>query len=515
MREKYVLKNFIAKIFSTGLVTLLSFVSKKVFLDSLGDEVMGLNALLLSVLSMLSLLELGIGNAIYFSLYKPLAEDNKAEVSQIMRLYAKIYRVIGALVMMIGLILIPFLHFFVETDLSNRVLYSAYLIMLLDTALSYYMAYRRNIFNADQKEYFNTNVDTFISVATSCLQMLTVVLTKNYYLFLLVKLIGTLSGNLYIFYQSGQKYPYLKKKYSYQLPKEFMDTFIQNVKALCISNIASYLVFGTDNLLLSGFFNLTAVFIYSNYTAILSAVNQVFHQLFNSMQASVGNFMVVEGKEKTYELFKKIQFLNFLITGYTSVALLTLYNDAITLWMGQQYTWGLLTVVVLVFNNYSRYILQTTSIFRNAAGLYSPYPAFKFLSLFEGVVNILASLFFIVICKMGILGIFLGTSISTIVSTVAIPQCVYKYYFERSVRDYIWRYLQYIILTAVYCVLSVGIYHLIRTDMLILNLVFGVILSFAIPIGLSSVLYYKTEEFQFVRETVLRYLGKFYKKSEK
>lgn len=514
MREKYVLRNFIAKLFSTALVTILSFVSKKVFLDSLGDTTMGLHALLLSVLSMLSLLELGIGNAIYFSLYKPLAEDDQEQIAAIVRMYAKIYRVIGALVFGIGMVLMPFLHFFVSTKLPDRIMYTAYAIMLVDTSLSYYMAYRRNIFNADQKEYFNTNVDTCINVAVSCLQMLTVVLTHNFYLFLMVKMVGTVAGNLYIYYHSGKKYPYLKKKSDYRLPKEFMDTFIENVKALCVVNISSYLVFGTDNLLLSKYTDLTAVFIYSNYTAILTAVNQVFHTLFNSMQASVGNFMVLEGKEKTYVLFKKIFFLNFLITGYTSVALVTLFNDAIELWMGKDYVWHIGIILVLVFNNYSRYVAQAIGIFKNAAGLYSPYPAFKYLTLLEGLVNLIASLFFIVVCDMGAVGVFLGTSVSTIVNTVAVPHAVYKYYFKMSPWDYIKRYAQYILLTVSYCGISIGIYQWIRTENLILNLVFGVIISFVVPVGLTSLIYHKTEEYKFVWDTVMKYVNKVLKRKE-
>lgn len=508
MREKYVLRNFIAKLLSTGLVTLLGFVSRKVFLNYLGDEVMGLHGLLLSVISMLSLLELGIGNAIYFSLYKPLTEKDDKQISAIMKMYANIYRVIGFLVLAIGLVLMLFLKFFVSTSLPDYTLYSAYVIVLLDAALSYYMAYRRNIFNADQKEYFNTNVDTFVNISVACLQMFAVFLTGNFYLFLLIKMIGTVLGNLFIYYKSDAKYPYLKKESDYKLSKEFMDTFIGNVKALCVVNISSYLVFGTDNLLLSKYADLTAIFIYSNYSVILAAVNQVFHAVFNSMQASIGNFMVVEGKEKSYDLFKKIFFINFLITSYTSVALVTLYNDAMEFWMGKNYVWPLVIVACLVFNNYLRYIGQGIGVFKNAAGLYNPYPAFKYLTLMEGTVNIVASLFFILVCKMGVLGVFLGTSVSTLVNTVAVPHAVYKYYFGTGFFDYVRKYIQYLMLTVLYCIMSLVVCRLVKTDIIILNLAIGLVVSFLVPLGLSSLLYCKTEEFAFTWDMVKRYAGK-------
>ena len=507
MREKFVIKNIFAKLLSTGLVTLLSFISKKVYVNSLGDEIMGLNALLLSVISMLSLIELGIGNAIYFSLYKPLAEKDEKQITAIMRLYAKIYMIIGLLVLVIGIVVIPFLHFF-STKLPDRILYGAYIIMLLDTALSYYMAYRRNIFNADQKEFFNTNVDTFVNVAISCVQMAAVVVTKNYFLFLGIKLMGTVIGNLYIYIQSGRRYPYLKKKTSYQLSEEFKHTFKENVKALCIINISTYLVFGTDNLLLSTFTTLTAVFIYSNYTAILTAVNQVFHQTFNSMQASVGNFMVIEGKDKSYELFKKIFFINFLVTSYTSTALITLFNSAITIWMGDKYVWPMAVVAILVFNNYSRYIIQAASIFKNAAGLYSPTPIYKYLALLEGIINLIASLFFICVCKLQIMGVFIGTSVSTIVSTIGIPYAIYRYYFKCEAKQYIQRYIQYLALTFIYCTVSVILYQCVRTPYEVCNLFLGLVISFVVPFGLSTLLFNKTEEYVFVLDIVKRYIGK-------
>ncbi len=514
MREKYVLRNILAKRLSACLIAGLNFVSRKVFLDNLGDTTMGLNALLLSVLSMLSLLELGVGNAIYFGLYKPLAENDRAQIRAIMRLYAKIYRIIGALVLGIGLMFIPFLHVFINTELPDQILYRAYVIMVLDTSLSYYLAYRRNVFNADQKEYFTTNVDTLINLSVCCIQMVSVVLTKNYYVFLGIKMAGTLIGNMYLYVQSGKKYPYLNEPSSYQLSDEFKRTFKENVKALCLINIASYLVFGTDNLLLSRYTDLTQVFIYSNYTAIFAVVNQIFHGTFQSMQASVGNFMIVEGREQAHGLFSKLFFMNFLVTSYTSTAMLSLFSDAMAWWMGQDYVWSMTITAVLVFNNYSRYISQAAGVFKNAAGLYSPAPVYKYLPLLEGGINMAVSLFFILGCRLGVLGVFLGTSISTVVTTVACPYAVYKYYFQCGAGRYIAKYFQYTGLTILYCILSVGIHRCVRGDSLIWNLGWGLAVSAVVPIGLSCLLYHRTEEFQFVRDTVRRYCNRLNGKGE-
>lgn len=496
------------------LAIILNFISRKVFLNALGNTVMGLNSLLLSVLSMLSLLELGVGNAIYFSLYKPLAENDTFKINLIMRMYAKIYRVIGCLVFIVGIALAAFLYLFIHTELSDRFLYVSYFIMLTDTSLSYYMAYRRNIFNADQRESFNTNVDMIVNMAVSCTQMLIVVLTRNYFVFLSIRMLGTVIGNLYIYYKSNQYYPYLKKKVVENvLPNDFLSSFKENVKALFISNISSYLVSGTDNLFLSRYINLETVFIYSNYKVILNAINQIFFALFNAMQASVGNFMVLETKGKVYELFKKVFFMNFLIVSYTSVALVTLFNDAITLWIGKEYTWPVMIVIVLVFNNYSDYILRAVATFKSAAGLYSPFPAFKYFTLLEGIINIVASLFFVLICRLGVLGVFLGTSVSSLVNTITIPYVLYKYEFKCSAKDYVQKYCQYIALTVAFCILSFSLYQWLCTDCIIINLAIGLIISFCIPTGLSSLIYCKTDEFLFVKGLVEKYLKSLYKRS--
>ena len=151
MRKRYALKNVIAKASYATIYAVLSFVTRKLFIIYLGDTILGLSSVMSSILSMLSLMELGVGNAIYFSLYKPLAEGDDGQVNAIMRLYKRLYAYIGIAVAVVGLCILPFLKMLVQKEIAGSAIsmtyvYQVYFIFLTDSVLSYFLAYRRNLF---------------------------------------------------------------------------------------------------------------------------------------------------------------------------------------------------------------------------------------------------------------------------------------------------------------------------------------------------------------------------------
>jgi len=329
MRKKSALKNIVSKMIYSIVITLLSFVSRRVFVSTLGDTLLGLNGLLTSVISMLSLMELGVGNAIYFSLYEPLAENNEERIKSIMRLYQKLYRYIGLAVCIVGLCVIPFLKFLITQDIDYNYVYKIYLIFLANSVMSYFMAYRRSLYSANQKDYLINNVTTVVNIISYSLQILTMLRYQNYVVYLLIQVIATVSINLIFLLKSDRDYPYLREKNVQPLPKEYKDTLVKNVKALFMMSISGFAVFGTDNMLLTYFVGLGAVTIYGNYTTIINMVNTTFNSMLSNMKANVGNYLVTETKEKSYTLFKNLFFINFLITGFTSVATFTLASHQI------------------------------------------------------------------------------------------------------------------------------------------------------------------------------------------
>lgn len=502
MRKYYVIKNIFAKWISTAIITILQLIARKIFIQYYSDGLMGLSSLLQSVISMLSLLELGVGSAIYFSLYDPLAKHDDDKTAAIMHLYKRIYSIIGIAVLVLGLCLLPFINTFITTEVELSTIKTTYLILLFDTGLSYFMAYRRNIFSADQKEYIGTNVDTITNIGATITQIILTILVHNYYLYIGSKVVWTIGANVFLYIYAGNQYSYIRSKTNYRLSKEFISKFKSDVKALCIVNIASYLVFGTDNLLISKYVNLDSVFIYSNYNTIISTVNKLFHNIFNSAQASVGNYMIVEGKEKSYDLFENIFFINFLITCYTSVSLITVFNSFMEIWLGKEYILPLGTVAILIYNNYSRFILQTSSIFRNAAGIYNPYQFYKYWALVEGAVNLFASLILIYVLRGNeILGIFLGTSVSTIITSIVGPQALFKYYFGvEKLKKYICYYFIYLFLTVGYSVVSLFLYKIFHVENTWINTIIALVISAIIPNVFNMIIFRNSNSMNYFKK---------------
>lgn len=501
-RKQYVYKNVIAKWIGIFVITFLQFAARKIFIIYFSDELLGLSGLLQSVIAMLGLLELGVGSAIYYSLYEPLANNDNKKTSAIMKLYGKIYNFIGLIVLIIGLFLMPFLSRFVESNLSLKTIRISYIILLTDTVLSYFLAYRRNIFNADQREYFCTNIDTVTSIFANITQILLTVLTHNYYFYLFGKIFWTILANVIIYFSSSRQYDYLKERNNYHLSDEYLKQFKNNVKTLCICNISSYLVFSTDNLLISTYINIGSVFIYSNYNIIIGTVNKIFHNIFNSTQSSVGNYVVLNDKDKTYSLFENMFFMNFFITCFTSVAMLTMFNVFIKIWLGQRYVWPLHIVSVLVLNNYLRYINQTQSVFRNAIGLYNPYKFYKFWGFVEGIVNLVVSIVLINIFeKEPILGVFLGTTVSTItVFTFSGSHALFKYYFGiDKFPNYIIKYLKYLSLTICYCFICIMLQKVFFTNIDFLNLIIASFIALIIPNVFNILIFKNTSNYTFLK----------------
>lgn len=513
-RKAMAAKNVFSAVMYYVVNSVIGFVNRKAFTVYLGSELLGLNGLVVSVISMLSLLELGIASSIGYSLYKPLQEENYGEVKAIMQLFSRLYKFIGLGVAAIGLVLIPFLPYFIKTTISQDYVVKVYLIFLLDAVLSYFLAYRRTILVSAQKDYINKNADTLLYTITGVIQIVIICTWQNYIASLVIKLVFTVINNLYLYVKAGRMFPYLTDKNVHgSIEKEVKDKIVSNVKALFIIKIASYCVVGTDNLLLSAFADLTAVAIYSGYTLIIGIVNNLFNRCFGYITANIGNYLVSKDKEAVYGLFKKMNFMNYLITSYTSIAMLTLFNEFIAgVWLSEEYIFPTAVVALLVFNNYLRNITQCADAFRNAAGLYSPRPFVKYMALLEGIVNLIMSVFLAHFCKLGIVGVFLGTTISTVISIVTIIWIVYKFLFEKKMSLYYRSFFLYMIMGIVGAILSLSLFQWLRTPYTFVNLVVGVLTSFLVPVCMNFLAFRRNEEWKYCTDMVMNIVRKVLKR---
>ena len=498
-RKKMAVMNVFSAIMYYVANSIIGFINRKVFTVYLGSELLGLNGLVVSVISMLSLLELGVASSIGYSLYKPLEEKNYGEVKAIMQLFSRLYRYIGIAVAVIGLVLIPFLPFFVKTTIDQSYVVTVYLIFLLDAVLSYFLAYRRTIIVSAQKDYINKNADTFLYIVTGILQIVIICVWKNYIASLIIKLIFTVLNNLYLYIKAGKMFPYLNDKNLHgEIEKEVKDKIVYNVKALFVIKIASYCVVGTDNILLSAFADLTAVAIYSGYTLIIGIINNLFNRSFGYITANIGNYLIGHNKEDIYQFYKKLNFLNYLITSYTSIALLVLLNEFIgKIWLGDDYIFPLAAVAVLVFNNYLRFCTQAAEAFRGAAGRYSPRPFVKYLALLEGGVNLVVSIALAYFAKLGIYGIFLGTSVSTTISIASVAWINYRFLFEKKLKLFYSRFFWYLLWAMISGAASMLLFKGLHTGYTVVNILIGLVVSFVVPFGVNFLVFGRSEEWQY------------------
>lgn len=437
MRLKHSFKNITIGILTQVSITLLGFISRRVFLNSLGTEYMGLNGLLTNVLSMLSLVEGGIGVSIVYSLYKPLAENNKEKIIALVQLYKKLYEIIAVVVAILSVIIYPMIDIVIaETD-TIKYIPIVYGIFVAKNIISYLNAHKWSLINADQKGYVIAKYNLFFNILTTIIRIIVLKLTSNYILYLILELLVIIIQNIWNGAIVDKYYPYIKTKYKYAIDTVEKKLMLKNVRAIALHNIGAYCVFGTDNLLISFFVNLKTVGLYSNYTMVINQLLGILKPIINGISDSIGNLIVTESKEKTYEVFKLINLINFWIYGFTTIFLYNLLEPFITWFLGDGLLLNKFTFNVILINYYINGMRDSISLFKSKAGIFSND---RYYPLLEAIINLGCSI--ILVKYFGLAGIFLGTTISTILIPLWIPaKLVYNIVFERNAIEYFKQYL--------------------------------------------------------------------------
>lgn len=492
MRKTNSLKNIIGSMASNIITIIIGLVAQALFIKILGSEYLGLNGLFSNVITMLGIVELGVGNAIIYNLYKPIAENNINKIKSLMNFYKKSYRIIAGIVLIVGIAIIPLLPFFVEEVTIDINIDLVYFLFLIDVVCSYLLSYKRSILYANQKNYIINFIHIGYTILLNIFQLLILYFTKDYYLYLIIKIVMRILENLVISKIADRKYSYINEKAD-KLDKETEKDIFTKVKALFFHKIGSFIVLGTDNIIISKLLGLATVGLYSNYYLIINAIQTVFGQIIASFTASVGNMLVTENKEKCYDVFKRIRFFNFWIAVFSSTSLLTIMDSFISIWIGKKYILPSIVLCVLVFNLYQKLMRNTYSSFKEAAGIFYED---RFVPLIESALNIIFS---IVLCKwFGLAGVFMGTIISGLALwCYSYPKYVYKKIFNRSYKDYAKETLGYIML---FILIASGTYHIatiINFSNIYLEFVSNIVISLIVPNILLILVFCKTDNFEY------------------
>lgn len=503
MRTENSARNLITALLGQGLGLLVSLFSRIVFIHFLGKEYLGVNGLFTELLTMLSLVELGIGPAIIYSLYKPLAEKDYKKVHALMKIFQKAYIIIGFLVMFLGILTTPFLHYIIKDipDVPN--IRIVFLLFTLNSSISYFFSYKRSLLIADQHRYIATIYRYGFYIFLNLFQMLFLYFTQNYLLYLILQIIFTLLENIAVSLHSDYIYPFLRNRSSTRIDKATASQIIRNTKALVINKIGGMIVFSTDSILISVMVGTVFVGLYSNYQLIIRALKLVIDQVFNSLTASIGNLHVTDTVRKSMQIFNALFFLNFWIFGFCSISLYNLANPFIIIWLGEDLLLPANITLIITINFYIDGMRKATLTFREAFGLYW-YDRYK--HIFTAIINLSASV--VLVRKFGMAGIFYGTLVSMLSTCFWVePYVLYKYGFNKKSRIYFFKYILY---TSV--VVATGFLTKICCGLImytgIAGLLSKVIICCVIPNLIFLLLFYKTREFQFLRDKTVYVFAK-------
>lgn len=490
-------KNFIYSFLSTILTAVTSFVSRTVFIHTVGVSYLGANSLFTNILSMLSLTELGLSSAIGFSLYAPLARKDTATIKSLMRFYKIAYRIIALVITVLGLILIPFLDFLIKDPGDIRHVPFIYIVFLFNTVVSYLFTYKTTLLAADQKGYVMTNMTMAINVITVAIQTIVLLVWKNYFVHLILGAVINTAQWFFINRRIYALYPYLRDKDVRPLADRERRTIATNVKAMVFHKFGELCINQTDNLIISSFISIAAVGIYNNYYMIINIINRFAQSIFNAATASLGNLIATESYEKQYEVFKRYNFLGFWIFGWTGLCLYVLLTPFVKLWLGDDFLIDSLTLGLVMVNYYLVGMRVTVGNVKMAAGLYVQD---QWAPIVQAIINLVVSI--VAAMQMGLPGVFLGTVVSSIcVPCWYRPLVVYKYAFHKPVWEYFSRYFIYLIVAVANVLLVLTINHYIIAPLAlpeVAEFFLMAVVCACVPNGIIIALFHRTEEFRYL-----------------
>ncbi|WP_347321056.1 hypothetical protein [Rossellomorea sp. RS05] len=500
MRTHNSFRNVTVSFIGQIIAMLIAFPARYFFIKTLGIDYLGLNSLFINIVTILSLADLGIGSAIVYSLYAPLAKKNENAIMGLMNFYKQAYTIIGIVVFVFGLLILPFVSLFTSTT-SIPNIHFIFLLFVLNTTISYFYAYKRSIVIAYQKNYIINTIHYTSIVSLNILQVLVLLTTKNFILFLVIQILVTLIENLFISKIANNMFPFLRNKNRVKISKDEKSGIFENVKAILLHKIGGAILQGTDNIVISIYLGVYWVGLYSNYILIINAIISIFNQIYNSITASVGNLLVTEEKQRNYNVFNNLLFINFWIVGFCSINLLILINPFITLWLGDTYLLSSTTIILIVINFYLFCFRNTALLFKNAAGLFRQD---KYKPLIEGSLNIVLSILLVKI--MGINGILVGTIISMLLTSFWIePFIVYKHIFYKKVSKYYLKILFYTIVNIIVGSFAWFIVQLIPQQDLF-GFCIKVLICLIIPNFIFVFSFSKTQEFKYLSHLILKFL---------
>ena len=507
-RTEYSYLNILAGVGGYSVSVILSMFNRMVFARTLPADYLGINGLFTNILSMLSLAELGIGGAIVYALYKPLAEDDHEKVASIVQLFGKAYTIIGSVIFVIGLCLTPFLTLIIgEHPEIPENLYLIFVLFLFNTASSYFFTYRSTLLTAAQQNYYNTGINYLVLAVQEVIQAVYLLLTHEYIDYLIIQVIGGLTYNIIISKIAIKKHPYIVCKSIKPLSKEESHKIFKDVRDLTIYKISGLLVNSTDNILITFFNGLATTGIASNYTLLVNTLNSLLAQIFNGLTASIGNHNASEPVEKRYQMFNFLNLMNFWIFGWAALGIYFCSSDLVQLCFGEKYVLSNEIPFVMSLNFFTVGMMNAVWTYKHTLGLFH-YG--RFIQFFTGILNIVFSV--LLGTYWGLFGILFATFIARLFTSLWYdPYAVFKYGFQKSVSIYMKKIIKYLVILMCSAFLCHILFLFVSTG-LIMRIWEKIILCSAVSNIIFWISFRKTAEFGMLKKFLSRIYQRLYKK---
>lgn len=425
---------------------LLPFVSRTIIIYTLGNQYVGLSGLFVSIINVLNISELGFSAAVSYILYKPVADGDDDKVCAILSFARKCFAVIGTVVLIGGLIVLPFLKNFISGDVPADInIYILYLFYLGNVVVSYLMfSYKRILFSANQRYDIETNISSVTLLIQYVLQIVLLLVFKNYYLYAIVIPIMTICNNLLCQYISKKKYPryFCKGKIS----KSEIDDLKKKVGGSFFSKLGETIYLSVGNIVISSFFGLAILGKYGNYYYVITSLIAIFAVVHNTMRPIIGNCIVTEDKNMNFQRFLDFDNIYIWISSFCAACLLSLYQDFIFVWVGEENMFAFTMVVLFTLNFFVSRISCVPSLYVEAAGLWWES---RFVTLAAALTNLVFA-----IALAYLIGLQ-GVLIASIISSLCIMfggriVILFRHYFTKDQRK---KYIRTVISI---CILSIG-----------------------------------------------------------
>lgn len=497
MRLKKSIINSSTNIVSYIISFIPSFIVRKVFIITLGGSLLGLSSLYSNIIGYLSIVEMGMGSAIIYSLYKPFAENNREKIKGYLNFYEKFYKYVGIIILIVGLIITPFIHELINENIDINLVRISFILFLINTFITYMFTYKHCILNVAQEGYKISLAIMIGKILISIFQIIVLVFYKNFYLYIIVQIVINLLNYITINSYIDKKFTWIKHISGY-IEKSEKDGLIRNVKALFYHKIGTILVLGTDNIVISKFINLKTVGIYNSYMLIIGACSSLISSIMNGLTPSIGNLLVEKDKDYSYEIHKKLFFITFWIASFTIISLFNTISQFISLWIGTEFILDSFTLILILFNLYFQMMRAPIGQFKSASG---EYYRDRYAPICEGLINFVSSMILVQI--IGLPGVFLGTLISNISIIFWVqPKIVYKYVFNKPLVKYFKMYFKYLLLGIIPLLVTMILTNNIKKYTDIKFFVLNCLINVLVINSFYLIVFRKNEEFNYFKNIV-------------